>query len=151
MARKQDWEREIHDGLRREPWSLTGPDTVVKVIGDPAASATALGGYITVGRYLVGKTPAQLEFALGLPSGHLARGCSIFRFRRLPLASEYDYELTAEYPGGLAYNPVHFDPRYMPGAPYIHQWCIKPNVSIPVDPTNVLRLHPGQLFPYDWL
>jgi hypothetical protein len=146
-----DWQREMHDGVRREKWSLRGPDLVVKVIGDPNATATALGGYITVGSSLVGKTPAEIEVALGLPDQHLAKGCAVFRFKRLPMAPEYDYELTAEYPGGLAYNPAHFDERYKPGSGAIHQWCIKPGVIIPVDPVRVLRLKPGQPFPYDWL
>jgi hypothetical protein len=151
MARMNDWQREIHDGMRREKWSLQGPDMIVKVIADPNASATALSGYITVGSSLIGKTPEQIEVALGLPDQQLARGCTVFRFRRLPMAHEYDYELTAAYPDGLAYNPGHFDERYKPGSQSIHQWCIKKNVLIPVDSKHVLRLKPGQPFPYDWL
>jgi len=26
-----DWQRDIHEGLRRENWSLTGPTRIVKV------------------------------------------------------------------------------------------------------------------------
>ena len=65
MPRKPDWKREIEDGLRRENWSIRGPNGIVKVmpLGTQAAS---LSGYITLGKHLVGKTPKEIEFALGL-------------------------------------------------------------------------------------
>jgi hypothetical protein len=154
MARMNDWQREIHDGVRREKWSLKGPDMVVKVIMDSTAQATALEGYITVGSNLVGKTPEQIRVALGLKElepEDVQNGCSIFRFKRLPMAHEYAYELTAAFPDGLAFNPAHYDARWKPGSPSIHQWCIKKDMAIPVDTKNVLRLKPGQPFPYDWL
>jgi hypothetical protein len=150
MARMNDWQRDIYEGLRKENWSLRGTKRIVKVVpyGTPA---TALGGYITVGLSLVGKTPPEIEQALGLTSGYLVGGARIYRFTRLPLSHEYEYELTAFYPGGLAFNPAHSHPAYPPGSPVIHQWRIRDGIRIPVDVRNFLDLLPSQRFPYDWL
>lgn len=150
MARMQDWQRDIQQGVRRENWSLSGPNCVVKVLPGGTAAAV-LGGYITVGRFLLAKTPQQIEIALGLAPAYLSRGARIYRFTRLPLAHEYEYELTALYPGGLAFNPAHGDPNYGPGDRAIHQWRIKPGILIPVEQRDFLELGPTQRFPYDWL
>lgn len=151
MARMNDWQREVYDATRRETWTLNGPNQVVKVVKSGGASAATLGGYITVGKFLLNKTPAQIEAALGLPRGYLANGARIYRFTRLPQVSEYDYELTAKFPDGLAYNPAYSDPSYPPGSHSIHQWKIKSGVQIPVDSARFLELKPGQIFPYTWL
>jgi hypothetical protein len=151
MARMVDWQREVHEAVRREMWSLRGPNQVVKVTPSGATIASTLGGYITLGKYLLNKTPIQIEAALGLPAGYLATGARIYHFTRLPQVSEYEYELTAKFPGGLAYNPPLSNPSYPPGSQTIHQWRIKPGVQIPVDSTNFLDLKPGQVFPYNWL
>jgi hypothetical protein len=150
MPRMNEWQRDIHEGLRRENWSLHGPNQIVKVLPYGSA-AIALGGYITVGTSLLGKTPQQIEQALGLKALYLASGARVYRFTRLPLIHEYEYELTALHPGGLAFNPAHSDPRYPPGNPTVQQWRIKENVLIPVDSGAFLDLSPGQRFPYEWL
>ena len=135
-------------------WSLRGPTQVVKVVPRPRAGAspqTEVEGYITLGKYLLGKTPQQIERALGLKSGDLANGARVYRFTRLPQITEYTYELTTHHPDGLAYNPAHSDPRYPPGSRAIHQWRIKPGAKIPVDTVNFLDLSPTQALPYSWL
>src|SRR5271169_4555290 len=79
VPRMTDWQRDIHEGLRRENWSLAGPNRIVKVL--PFGSvAAALGGYITVGTSLLGKTPLEIEGALGLPHRYLVNGARIYRF-----------------------------------------------------------------------
>lgn len=148
MSGMNEWEREAHEVVRREVWSLRGPNQIVKVLPAGGTAASSMGGYITLGRFLLNKTPGQIEISLGLPHGYLARGA---RFARLPPSSEYEYELTAEFPGGLAYNPAHSNPSYPPGSRTIHQWKIKPGVQIPVDSTHYLNLKPGEIFPYSWL
>jgi len=107
MARVQDWQHEVRDGLRRENWSLKGPNRIVKVLPLSAGTPSGLGGYITTGSSLLGKTPEQIQHALGLKARYLANGAAIYRFTRLPLTHEYEYELTAYYPDGLAFNPAH--------------------------------------------
>jgi predicted methyltransferase len=151
MARMADWQRDMQDAVRREMWTLKGPTQVVKVVPGGGAAATTLGGYITLGKFLLNKTPAQIETALGLPAKYLASGARVYHFTRLPHVSEYEYELTAEFPDGLAFNPAHSNPAYPPGSRSIHQWRIKPGVQIPVDARNFLDLKPGQIFPYSWL
>jgi len=151
MPRMSDWQREVHEAVRKENWSLRGPNQVVKVVPGGAKNPSRVGGYITLGRFLLGKTPQQIEKDLGLPDGKLKDGARIYRFARLPQASEYEYELTAAFPAGLAYNPAFHDPTYRPGHRAILQWKIKDGHDIPVDFRNALDLKPGQPFPYDWL
>jgi hypothetical protein len=147
----EGWQHEMHDAVRREMWSLRGPMQIVKVVPRSATKTPVAGGYITVGKFLLGKTPEQIERALGLPRDYLLAGARVYRFTRLPFVSEYEYELTAAYPDGLAFNPSFSHPAYPPGNPTIHQWRIKQGVQIPVDLSNYLELPPGKAFPYDWL
>jgi hypothetical protein len=151
MARIEDWTREAHDAVRREMWSLSGPNKIVKVVKAGGTVAASLGGYITLAKYLINKTPAQIERDLGLHSDDLAGGARIYRFTRLPQSSEYEYDLTAEFPGGLAYYSGSSNNPYPPGSRTIHQWKIRPGVTIPVDSKNFLDLKPGQYFPSVWL
>ncbi len=146
----QDYKQEIAEAKKKENWSLRGPNCIVKVL-PLDVDATHLGGYITLGRYLIRNTPKQIEVNLGLPKNYLLSGARIYRFSRLPLIHEYEYELTAKYPGGLAYNPAHSHPDYLPGCDYIHQWKIKPGVKIPIDKSKHLELLPSQYLTYEWL
>ena len=151
MARASDWEQEVREALRGENWSLRGPNCIIKVKPLNSPVVTAAEGYITTGNFLLGKTPSQIERALGLPLNYLCLGARIYRFLRLPRAHEYEYELTAKFPDGLNFDPVHRDPSYLPGSDKIHQWRIKEKSQIPVDAKTALTLHPGQRFPYSWL
>jgi hypothetical protein len=151
MAGMKEWQREAQDAVRREMWSLRGPNQIVKVVQAGGTVASTLGGYITLGKFLLNKTPAQIETALGLTPLYLAAGARIYHFTRLPNVSEYEYELTANFPDGLAYNPAYSKPEYPPGDRKIHQWRIKRGTQIPVDSKNFLDLKPGQVFPYSWL
>jgi hypothetical protein len=44
MPRMQDWQQEIYAGVRRENWSLKGPNRIVKVLPRVATRATSLEG-----------------------------------------------------------------------------------------------------------
>lgn len=140
----------IYSQIRREDWAVRGTSCIVKVL--PIwVNASHLSGYFTLGRFLVGKTPAQIQIALGLEQNKLIDGAKVFKFKRLPFAHEVEYELTADYPGGLKYNPPYSDDKYLPGTKYIHQWEIKSGYDIPVQEDDVLELNPGQSFPYNWI
>ena len=143
-----DWQSEIRDGLRKENWSLTGPNRVVKVVPLNGALRESVSEYITLARFLVGLTPQTIENELGLPKGSLSSGACIYSLARLPTPTEYEYELTAKFPDGLAYNPAHFDERYGPGSAKIHQWKLKFGVKIPVHTATAIKLLPAQRFPY---
>ena len=144
----KDFDRhsEIRNATRKENWSLTGSNRVVKVVPLNWSSLQSTGGYITLARYLHGKTPPEIEKHLGLPSGFLSCGACIYSLTRLPNPSEYDYELTAKFPDGLAYNPAHGDPRYAPGSAQTHQWQIKSDVKIPVNLVTAVKLMPNERF-----
>jgi hypothetical protein len=108
MARMQGCQIQAHEGRRREICTLRGPTQVVKVVPLPAPGTDPeeeVGGYIIVGKFLLGKTPLQMGQALGLPPSKLQNGARAYRFARLPQVSQYEYELTTYFPGGLAYNP----------------------------------------------
>lgn len=150
MPRLSDWQREAGEAVRREMWSISGPNRIVKVTASSETVRTHSGGYITIGRYLVGKTPLEIQRALGLPHGYLLFGARIYKFARLPGVGEYTYELTTEYPDGLAYNPAYSDSAYPPGSRSIHQWKIKEGAQISLDPRH-LDLAPSARLAYDWL
>ena len=81
-----------------------------------------LGGYFTLGKYLLGKSAAQIEFDLGLPRGFLKHGARLYKFTRLPHISEYEYELTADHPDGTAdMGPFPKKVYYPEGSPKVHQ------------------------------
>jgi hypothetical protein len=109
------------------------------------------GGYITLGKFLIGKTPEQIVAALGLKAIEFTNGARIYKFARLPQSSEYEYDLTAQFPGGLAYIPGLSDPSYPSGSRKILQWKIRTGVQIPVDAIHFLELKPGHAFPSSWL
>lgn len=142
MARTVDGQDEIREAMRREAWSLTGPNRIVKVTPLGIADRR-FAGFIGLEKALVRKTPMEIERALGLRTWSLAWGCSVFRFTRLPLAHEVEYELGALYPNGQAYNPAMHDARYQPGSAAVHQWCLK--FKLPAQ--HLLDLLPGQRYP----
>jgi hypothetical protein len=134
MTRRADWELEIDDSMKREVWTATGPNRPVKVCPAQNPLDFRLGGYITLGRYLIGKTSSEIERDLGLPRDFLLHGARIYKFSRLPQLSEYEYELTAAHPGGLSYHGPIGKIVYPPGSEKIHQWRIVSGKTIPVEP-----------------
>jgi hypothetical protein len=146
MARMEDWQEDIFEGIRRENWSLIGPTRIVKVVSRGSTGVHSMRGYFTQEKFIQNKTPMQIEKGLGLPLGFLINGCSVYRFKRLPMASEYEYELTAFYPDGLAFNAKDLQEAmsdlklkrnagvvrtYPPGSRFIHQWRL--TVDLPVE------------------
>jgi hypothetical protein len=71
MPRMSDWQQEAHDAVRKENWSLRGPNQVVKVVPGENNTVSRVAGYIALGRFLLGKTPQQIEKDLGLPDGKI--------------------------------------------------------------------------------
>lgn len=144
MARQEDWQDEVRDGMRSEGWSVTGPTRIVKVVPRAGPLGTALKGFVCLEKVLVGKTPPEIERALGLPPGCFGSGCRVYRLTRLPMASEVEYELTARFPDGQAFNPAMHDPRYAPGANSIHQWKLLSDIPA----QHLLDLDPATRYPY---
>lgn len=165
--REPSWKQEIREALRRpDPstaWSLEGPNRLVKVVEMERVincpPIARLRGYVTQERYLFGKTPRDIEIALGLKPNILLRGCRVFRLRKLPGSKEYTDEGTADLPGGMAFiaedafeaeakfekeNQKSYDRSlyargyYPPGSSLIPQW----NVTIEIPVSLILDLLP---------
>jgi hypothetical protein len=144
MARQDNWQQEMRDAVRHEGWALRGPNRVVKVVPLGRPSAGALKGFVCLEKALLGKTPSAMEALLGLPMGFLHGGCRVYRFKRLPMTAEVEYELTARHPAGLAFNPAVHDPAYPAGSHAVHQWRLL--VDVPVE--HLLDIAPDSKYPY---
>jgi hypothetical protein len=153
----EEWKQDIYDGLRRENWSLNGPNRIVKVVPIGWAPTARLHGYVTTEQYLIGKTPNQIRELLGLQPGFLTKGCRVYRISRLPMIGEYEYELTAYYPDGLAFNPADMEearhefrqnpsariiPGYPPGSRFVQQWRLMADLPA----VHLVDLLPGQAY-----
>jgi hypothetical protein len=151
MTRREDWQIEMDEAVKNEEWRPTGRNRPVKVCPAERPLEFELGGFFTLGKHLVGKTPAEIESALGFPPGFLKHGARIYKFIRLPQISEYEYRLTADYPDGFAdEGPFPRKTYYPPGSPKIHQWTILKGKSIPVH-DEYFTVRPGYRFPESWL
>jgi hypothetical protein len=109
-----------------------------------------VSGYFTLCNYIQMQTPEQLEMSLGLKAGHLATGARLYKFARLPQMSEYEYDLTAKYPGGLSVESQYGDEIWPEGSNKIHQWRLNKGVTVRVEaPIDIV---PGQVFriPNSW-
>ena len=109
MPGRNDWELEARDSILGEGWTTSGPNRIVKVTGISRPPQQWQSGYVTLDRHLVGRTPYQMQRALGLQLGDLKGGCLIYRFTRLPRNGEYANELTTEFPDGLAFDENAFE------------------------------------------
>jgi hypothetical protein len=84
-------------------WRRGGLDTLVKVmpfgtVPDPRLRI----GYCTTLKYVVGRTPAEIESIVGLaPSTKLGRGAEVFTVRPLPGIAEFDLKGYTQTPGGV--------------------------------------------------
>ena len=141
MAR-EEWQQDIQEGLKRERWSLTGAFRIVKVTPLSNGFSSAVSGYICLENTLISKTPAQIGAALGV-RGKFDSGIRVYRLLRLPLSFEVDYELTADFPDGQAYNPAMHSSDYPPGSPKVHQWQLKGEIPA----AHLLDLLPAELYP----
>ena len=165
MARKQDWQDEMKDARWFDGWSLTPPTRLIKAVPVEVPVMKAVKGYVTVEKSIIGRTPRELEDALGLPVGWFNRGCRVYRLTRLPQAHEIEYDLTLDQPDGLAfdewaaidnalrrrlevegtlgdYGPAK--PIYRPGSRSIHQWRLTAELPAAV----VIELLPNVTYPY---
>jgi len=143
-------QREMRDAVRREPFVQGGVSQLVKVVSISDVPASRLNnahyvfpvtGFVTLERFLLGDTPEQIEQNLGVRHHQLHAGCLVFGLQRQPGPTEIDYELTAEYPDGVAFT-VLSSQDYPPGDTRIHQWRLL--VSIPG--VLLCRLTPGMRY-----
>lgn len=151
MPRREDWATDIDDAMKKEEWRPTGLNRPLKVCPAERPLEFEVGGYFTLGKYLLGRCPTEIERDLGFPRDFLKHGARIYKFTRLPQISEYEYELTADHPDGLAdVGPFPRKRYYPPGSPKINQWRIVKGKTIPVDP-EYFTVRPGFQLSESWL
>jgi hypothetical protein len=136
---ERDIKREMREALRREPFAQGGLNQLVKVVSlfvynefeknrKGRNEAFPVTKFVTLEKFLLGQTPEEIETSLGLKRDMLRSGCVVIGLQRQPGPSEVEYELTAEYPDGVAFTVLsHQD--YLPGDKRIHQWRLR--VTIP--------------------
>lgn len=122
----------IHDHiavLKREAiayWEahpLNRPVKVTSIVRDPMFWTE---GFITCYKFVAGRTLAEAEKILGLPSGELAAGAYFYEFMRLPTAAEFELKGYSQCPDG---KPWTVDSNY-PSGLGAAQWRVKPNIFI---------------------
>ena len=137
-------EREMRDVVRFEAFALGGQNRLVKVIAIPAGGRVlrTVTGYVTQERFLLGKRPAQIEEALGMKVNSLVSGGMVLALQIVPGPSQIEYELTTNFPDGLAPS-VMSDPDYPPFKKrYVHQWRLR----VPMRVSFVCRLGPADSY-----
>ena len=104
-------------------WRKGGTDALVKVIAadvtpDPARPI----GYCTEVKFLTGRTPAEIERAIGLRTdSKLIRGAIVYLVKPLPSPAEFHFRGYSQTPAGIptTIKPAH--PDYPPGLG-VPQW-----------------------------
>lgn len=137
-------QREMRDAVRLEPFVLGGQNRLVKVIAIPVDGRVppTVAGFVTQERFLLGKTPAQIEEALGVKVNSLVSGCLVLALQSVPGPSQIEYELTTNLPDGLAPS-VLSDPDYPPFKKrYVHQWRLR----VPMRASFVCQLGPADSY-----
>lgn len=130
-------------------WKKGGGDSLVKVapLGTVPDSRRPIG-YCTTLKFVVGRTPAEMERILGLaPESKLGAGADIFKVAPLPRADEFEMKGYSQCPDGLPVDPeagvTH--PLYPPGlgAP---QW----RLTLPSSRLTLLgRVPRGEIFAFE--
>lgn len=100
-------------------WREGGMNTLVKVAPKgtvPNAGFTA--GYCTLFKYVVGRTPAEMEAIVGLAAGSkLLNGAEIFTCDPLPRPDQFELRGYTQCPGGISTDSPGYVPHpgYPPG------------------------------------
>jgi hypothetical protein len=126
--------------LAIQKWSTGGSNGLVKIVSSERGPLSDVGGYITQEKYIMGKTPAEMEKLLGLPAGELKNGANAMRLNRLPTASEFELRGYTNTPNG---QPYVTGEAYPPGLG-VPQWQISRGVQIPATPTKFVG--PGEVY-----
>jgi hypothetical protein len=100
-------------------WKRGGMDTLVKVaprgvMPNPAHTA----GYCTTFKYIVGRTPAEIEEIVGLAKGSkLVDGADVSIVNPLPQPAQFELRGYSQCPAGVATNTPGYIPHpgYPPG------------------------------------
>ncbi len=108
-----------------EMWRSGGMETLVKVMpADQAPDSSRFIGYCTQFKYIVGRTPLEMEAAVGLRCNtKLASGAAVYILRPLPHASQIILRGYSQTPAGVSTSIKPAHPDYPPGLG-VPQWEI---------------------------
>ena len=117
--------------------TLEQPVKVVPLRGTPP---TASGGYFTQEKFIVGKTPVEMEAVLGI-YGKLSLGAYVLQFKSALRKGDFESKAYTYLPDG---KPYQFNPAekvYLPGrgAP---QWCL----TREMEAKCIAEVRPGERF-----
>lgn len=140
MTRPADWQVEAWEALKSENWNLNDGRCPVRVTPIEREVFSSVGGYFTLCKCLYLRTPEEIEKGLGFLPGHLATGARIYKFSRLSQISEYEYELTAKYPGGMSHPWMVKGKIYPEGDNKIDQWRLLAGINVRVQKPFDLQL-----------
>ena len=99
-------------------------------------------GFVSQERFLLAKSPAQIEEALGIKVNSLSAGCLVLALQSVPGPSQIEYRLTTNFPDGVAPSVLD-DPDYPPFKKrYVHPWRLR----VPMRASFVCRLGPDMTY-----
>jgi hypothetical protein len=132
-----------------EMWKSGGMDTLVKVAPKGTApDASRTSGYCTTFKYIVGRTPSEIEHIVGLAIGSkLVGGADVFVVDPLPLPTQFELRGYTQCPGGVPTDAPTYVPHpgYPPGlgAP---QWELSSYSQ--AGWSRIATVEPGTIFVY---
>jgi hypothetical protein len=100
-------------------WRAGRGDTLVKIVPrGQVPDSERMIGYCTTLKYVVGRTPEQMESILGFRAGtKLQNGADIYRVCPLPAADQFEFRAYTHLPGGVPQIDGRVvNPLYPPGA-----------------------------------
>lgn len=109
-------------------WNKGGGDQPVKVMPIEPTDRQSIKGYITQEKFIKGHTPQEMEKILGLESGKLSDGATIYKLNETPSADQFKPRGYSQTPGGNTYEPGG---KYPPGEG-VPQWELTEDVPADV-------------------
>ncbi len=128
-------------------WRQGGGDTLVKVM--PKGSTpdpTRMIGYCTTFKYVVGRTPVEMEANVGFAAmTKLAAGAEVFLVRPLPMPGQFLLKGYSQTPGGVSTSDPAYrgHPDYPPGQG-VPQWDLHQHSQAHL--VHLATVPPGQRF-----
>lgn len=109
-------------------WNKGGLESPVRVTPTQPIDSQSVRGYITQEKFIKGKTPQEMEKILGLESGKLENGATIYRLTETPKADQFTPKGYSQTPGG---RPYESGGKYPPGEG-VPQWELNEDVPAEV-------------------
>lgn len=137
-----------------------GENQLVKVLGrrdSEAESRRSIGrviqvaGYVTMLKFVNGRTPRQIEAMLGFKTGMLAGGADVFLIEDTLAPDQFAPRYTSAWAAGVSPRDLHtlgasYHPNYPPASQPVYQWVI--HRSKRANARKIATLNYDQVFRY---